>query len=306
MAELKRIPGLEPRIARTKAALWRLGAARSFWPLAVFVSVFLIMALTGLIDAASEKVASVALILFLAGLLPLAALGAARFRPPTRPDAIRLLDRQSELRPLSTLSDRPSRPDATGAALWRAHEAELTDAARRLNVPDFASRWKKTDPFYLRYLLPLLLAGAALLAASSAGERLSRAFGPDIGSLFGAETIRIEAWITPPEHTGKPPVFLSAGQGPVRVPAADREEFLGRIYPRLRGALPVTSGDASVELPEVEPLLGRWRRPDISPHQLRFDHCPDPVGVLLDQLVEGQEREVRSDSDFLQQQGGIY
>ena len=222
MAELKRIPGLEPRIARTKAALWRLGAARSFWPLAVFVSVFLIMALTGLIDAASEKVASVALILFLAGLLPLAALGAARFRPPTRPDAIRLLDRQSELRPLSTLSDRPSRPDATGAALWRAHEAELTDAARRLNVPDFASRWKKTDPFYLRYLLPLLLAGAALLAASSAGERLSRAFGPDIGSLFGAETIRIEAWITPPEHTGKPPVFLSADQGAVRVPAGSQ------------------------------------------------------------------------------------
>ncbi|MFI8809099.1 DEAD/DEAH box helicase [Micrococcus luteus] len=53
--------------------------------------------------------------------------------------------------------------------------------------------------------------------------------------------------------------------GPVRVPAADREEFLGRIYPRLRGALPVTSGNASVELPEFEPPVLRLRadfRPD--------------------------------------------
>ena len=43
-------------------------------------------------------------------------------------------------------------------------------------------------------------------------------------------------------------------------------------------------GVREAELPEVEPLLGRWRRPDISHHQLRFDHCPVPVGVLLDQL----------------------
>ena len=112
MAELKRIPGLEPKIARTQAALWRLSAARAFWPLAVFVTIFFAMVLTGLIDAVSDQLASIALLIFLAGLLPLVWLGAARYRPPERSEAIRLLDRQSELRPLSALQDRPARPDA--------------------------------------------------------------------------------------------------------------------------------------------------------------------------------------------------
>lgn len=52
---------------------------------------------------------------------------------------------------------------------------------------------------------------------------------------------------------------------PVHVPAADREEFLGRIYPRLRAALDVDSRDASVELPEFEPPVLRLQadfRPD--------------------------------------------
>ncbi|MDY6054982.1 DEAD/DEAH box helicase [Micrococcus sp.] len=52
---------------------------------------------------------------------------------------------------------------------------------------------------------------------------------------------------------------------PVRVPAADREEFLGRVYPRLRGTLEVASADGSVELPEFEPPVLRLQadfRPD--------------------------------------------
>lgn len=219
MAELKRIPGLEPKIARTQAALWRLSAARAFWPLAVFVTLFLVMVLTGLVDIASEQLASITLIIFLVGLVPLLLIGSARFRAPERTEAIRELDAQSDLRPLSALADRPARPDASGVALWRVHETRLTDAARRLDTPDFGRRWKSADPFYLRFLLPALLAVAVLATASSAGDRLSRAFSPDIGSLFGADTIRIEAWITPPPHTGKPPVFLSSGDGPVRVPA---------------------------------------------------------------------------------------
>lgn len=219
MAELKRIPGLEPKIARTKAALWRLSTARAFWPLAVFVTIFFVMALTGLLDGVSEKLASIALVIFLAGLLPLVWFGASRYREPERAEAIRLLDRQSELRPLSALQDRPARSDASGVALWRAHETDLTDAARRLNVPDFSAEWRASDPLYLRFILPALLAVAAFMSFSVAGERLSRAFSPDVGSLFGAENIRIEAWITPPEHTGKPPVFLAADAAPVRVPA---------------------------------------------------------------------------------------
>jgi hypothetical protein len=219
LAELKRIPGLEPKIARTHAALWRFSAARAFWPLALFVAVFLFLTLTGLLQASNERIASIALIVFIVGLFILTAIGWARFRSPPRTEAIGLLDRQSDLRPLTTLRDRPARPKATGVALWRAHEARLTDAARRLRVPDFTSRWQALDPFRIRLLLPAALLVALLLTWTTAGDRLQQAFSPDIGSLFGAETIRIETWITPPEHTGEPPIFLQAGQQGVRIPA---------------------------------------------------------------------------------------
>lgn len=219
MADLKRIPGVESKIARTRAGLWRLAAARAFWPFAILVSLFLLFALTGVFDASSEQFASISLIIFVVAVGVLGVLGWARYAPPDRQDAVRALDKQSDLRPLSTLSDRPSRPEAEGVALWRAHETRLTDAARRLNVPGFATAWKAIDPLYLRYAIPAILAVAMLMAWDGAGGRIQRAFSPDIGSLFGAESIRIEAWITPPSHTGRPPIFLRDGQEPVRVPA---------------------------------------------------------------------------------------
>ncbi|WP_084420802.1 DUF4175 domain-containing protein [Henriciella litoralis] len=219
MAELKRIPGIEPKIARTKRALWRLSAVRAFWPLLIILSVFVFLALTGLLDASTDKLAALSLIIFVVGVGVLGVLGWMRFRGPQRREAIDLLDRQSDLRPLSTLNDRPARPEAKGVALWRAHETRLTDAARRLQVPSFAGRWKEVDPFYLRYLVPAALFVLVLMTWNVAGERLQRAVNPDFGSLFGAETIRIEAWITPPRHTGKPPIFLQSGQDAVRVPA---------------------------------------------------------------------------------------
>ncbi|WP_300377419.1 DUF4175 family protein [Henriciella sp.] len=219
MAELKRIPGIAPKIARTRGHLWRLAAARAFWPPSVLVGVFLFLALTGVMDAASEKLAAISIIAFVCSVVLLGVIGFIRFSPPGRNEAIRILDRQSDLRPLTALSDRPSRPGADGVALWRAHEVRLTDAARRLNVPTFRDEWRATDPLHLRYIIPGLLALALIFGWAAAGDRLQRAFSPDIGSLFGAETIRIEAWITPPQHTGRPPVFLKSGQQNVRVPA---------------------------------------------------------------------------------------
>jgi len=219
LAELKRIPGVQSKIARTRGALWRLYAAKAFWPYLILVSTFLFIALSGLLDTSTEKFASLALIIFVIASLVSGILGWARFSGPTRSEAIELLDRQSDLRPLAMLSDRPSRPDVAGVALWRAHETRLTDAARRLNVPSFAAQWKRFDPLYLRYLVPTVLALLLAMTWTVAGERLQRAFSPDFGSLFGAETIRIEAWITPPPHTGRPPVFLTSDQETIRVPA---------------------------------------------------------------------------------------
>lgn len=61
--------------------------------------------------------------------------------------------------------------------------------------------------------------------------------------------------------------LVLAGE-PVRVPAADRDEFLNRVYPRLRAALEVASPDASVELPEFEPPVLRLRADFQKDHRL--------------------------------------
>ncbi|MEO1304073.1 MAG: DUF4175 family protein, partial [Pseudomonadota bacterium] len=133
-------------------------------------------------------------------------------------EAIDALDQQSDLRPLASLADRPARPEKEGIQLWRAHENRLTDAIRRLTVPGFTAVWNQIDPARLRYFLPVFLAVVLALNWSQAPTRLSNALDPDFGSLFGAENVRIEAWIAPPEHTGRAPLFLKADQTEARVP----------------------------------------------------------------------------------------
>ena len=71
----------------------------------------------------------------------------------------------------------------------------------------------------MRYALPVLLIGSLALNWNQAQSRLSAALDPDYGSLFGADNVRIEAWIAPPSHTGRAPIFLKEDQSEVRVPA---------------------------------------------------------------------------------------
>ena len=109
MAELSTIPGLKGRIAATERRLTRLAIARSFWPLLVFVALFLGLALVGAFEylptipgsAVALGAMIAAALLFLRGL--------RRYAPPEPGEAARALDAQSDLRPISSIEDRPSR-----------------------------------------------------------------------------------------------------------------------------------------------------------------------------------------------------
>ena len=59
----------------------------------------------------------------------------------------------------------------------------------------------------------------AIISAPTALDRLGKAFSPDYGSLLGAENVRIEAWVTPPDYTGRAPIFLEDTTEELRVPA---------------------------------------------------------------------------------------
>ena len=218
MADINRIPGTKRLIDLTYGRLRRLEIWRAWWPFLAFVTLFLVAAISGAFERAPAGLAAIAALIFFVGAVITGWRGFSRYQSPSRKQAITALDQQSDLRPLASLADRPARPEVQGVRLWRAHEERLTDAVRRLRVPDFSAVWPTVDPLRLRIILPLALAGVLALNFDQASSRISQALNPDYGSLFGAENVRIEAWIAPPEHTGRAPLFLKAEQTEARVP----------------------------------------------------------------------------------------
>ncbi|MEO1553798.1 MAG: DUF4175 family protein [Pseudomonadota bacterium] len=219
MAELNRIPGAKSLIDRTFARLRRIALWVAWWPLLILLGVFFVAVFLGVFENGPAQFAALATLIALIGGGIAVWRGFNRYQRPDRTDAISELDQQSELRPLTSLTDRPARPESEGVTLWRAHETRLTDEVRRLNAPDFGATWKQIDPLYLRYAVPVLLIGTLAFTWNQVPSRLSGALDPDYGSLFGAENVRIEAWIAPPTHTGRAPIFLKDDQDEVRVPA---------------------------------------------------------------------------------------
>lgn len=222
MAELREIPGLKAKLGAVRGRLGRLALARAFWPFFLFAGLYLAAALLGVFQFVPPTVAAgITICSFLvAALLLVRALRV--WQRPGEAEARDLLDRQSDLRPVSGLLDRPASPAGPAQALWRAHALKLRAAVAELKVPGFWSDWRRLDPAFLRFVLPAALVGLFFLAGAQRDPRLHAAFVPNIGALAGADALRVEAWITPPDHTGRPPIFLEADMGELRVPAGSQ------------------------------------------------------------------------------------
>jgi uncharacterized protein (TIGR02302 family) len=133
-----------------------------------------------------------------------------RVRLPDQTEALRRIDRNSGLshRPATAVSDRlaVTQSDPMSAALWQAHVERALRAARNLRagwpMPQLAMR----DPFALRALVAVLLIATFFSAGGDRYRRVAAAF-----SWQGFTTpanYRIDAWVTPPPYTARPPVIL--------------------------------------------------------------------------------------------------
>ncbi|HRX75018.1 MAG TPA: DUF4175 family protein, partial [Hyphomonas sp.] len=206
------------KVAATRRRLSLLAFGRAWWPLFVFLILFLATALAGVFDTLPPAFGAVLTLLFIAGGIIFVLRGARRYAPVSQEEAGRFLDAQSPLRPVSALTDRPADPSRGAQALWVRHRERLLQAARDLKLPSLSAEWAKLDPFRLRYVLPAALVGIAMLAAGEGPGRILRALNPDYGALVGADDMTVEAWVTPPDHTGRAPIFLKPGLNDVRVP----------------------------------------------------------------------------------------
>ena len=184
----------------------------------------------------------------------------ARVRWPSRDEAIRRIEAISGIshRPASSYEDTLTlgAGDARTEVLWRVHRQRLAALLQKLRVGHPSPRADRYDPFALRALLLLGVVVLLVVVGDSASDRLRSAF--RFGALAKGAEARIDAWVTPPAYTSRPPIMLADGAHglarPQEKPAApyeipDRSQLVVRGTGAAIGALSleVRTADGAVE-----------------------------------------------------------
>jgi uncharacterized protein (TIGR02302 family) len=170
------------------------------------------------------------------GLFVLSALGVllplARFRWPSREEALGRLDRGTGIRhrPATALTDTLATPDPVAHALWQAQRQRTLASIKRIRAGLPSPRLAIHDPWALRALVAVMMVAAYVAAGDERALRTEAAF--DWNGVLSPANIRVDAWVTPPLYTGKPPVILSAANKEAAIPAA--------------GPLPVPAGSTLI------------------------------------------------------------
>src|SRR5439155_5094745 len=92
--------------------------------------------------------------------------------------------------------------------LWRAHIERALRAAKTLRAGRPSPRLATRDPYALRGLVVVALIASFFIAGSDRMRRIYAAF--NWQGVMAPANFRIDAWVNPPNYTGKPPVVLAA------------------------------------------------------------------------------------------------
>jgi uncharacterized protein (TIGR02302 family) len=212
-------------LRKVRASRWALLFER-LWPRLWLIlgvgGLFLFVSLVGLWPMLPQ-VLHVALLgaFVLAGIA--AIVYAARVPFPTHEEGVRRIERVSGVphRPASSYEDTvtANADDPRTSAIWRAHRARLAAALSRLRVGKPHPRADRADPIALRALLLLGVFAVAALVGDGAADRLRSAFRFPASSSVADR--RLDAWVTPPTYTGRPPLMLADGAHGSLAPASD-------------------------------------------------------------------------------------
>jgi hypothetical protein len=209
------LEALAKEIARTRAYMIRERLAESLlWP-AIAIALWTSVALSGFLQklpAFLETVLSVAACL---GLLAIVVKAALTWRKVTDAQARSRLAADNAFDPaqIDVLDDRPTHLDAHGIALWQAARAHAEHDALTARAEPRSPKLNQIDPYRLRYVALVALTASTLYAGDLAPDRVARAFMPSPGPLLGDTRLVFEAWATPADYVGAPPVSLTSEQG---------------------------------------------------------------------------------------------
>jgi len=161
-----------------------------------------------------------------------AALPLVILRLPSIYDGLRRLDRSSgeTHRPATAVADHiaANSQDPVAQALWRAHVEHALLSARKFKAGWPAPKLSIRDPMAFRALVLILVVASFFAAGGERFKRIAAAF--DWHGVVAPANFRIDAWITPPVYTGRPPVMLQGlrpgdtaqATAPVAVPAGSQ------------------------------------------------------------------------------------
>jgi uncharacterized protein (TIGR02302 family) len=205
---------------------WRIALSRyilfwerlwpALWPGLAFAGLFLVLALIGLPQALPGWLHALLLLGFAAAIAGCLWRGARTFRVPDREESLRHIEQVNDLdhRPLETLEDNLATGFADSASrdLWLLHQERMKAAVARLRIGWPQPQLIRRDPFAFRIGLGVALIAGFLAVGNQAGDRILQALSPDLLAGEGKVAIKLDAWITPPDYTRKPPVFLASGE----------------------------------------------------------------------------------------------
>lgn len=245
--------------------------AAALVPAAVVTALFFAIAWLGLPRELPVWGHVLLLAAFAGGLLYALYYGARGFRWPDRKHALRRLELDSKLehRPLTHIDDAPvgDLADPATRSLWLRHRQRLLAAIGRLDLKGPDTGFARRDPFALRHGALLLALVALMVAGSSWQRRLDLALVPNFSGIEAGDQITIEAWITPPDYTGLPPISLSydpsaAGTdkaATLDVPVGSRLLMQAQGLPTdgLTGPATLLANDESVDFDVLDPVTQR-------------------------------------------------
>ncbi|MGI9426208.1 MAG: TIGR02302 family protein, partial [Hyphomicrobiaceae bacterium] len=206
------------KIARSRWALYFERLWPRLWVLLGLVGLFVLISLFGVWPLLSETAHLSALGAFGVALC-VAVVFALAAKWPTRDEAIHRLELRSGVphRPASTYDDTLSSapPDGATAEIWKAHRERLRAKLDKLHVATPVPRTDKFDHVGLRAVLMLAVVAGLGLVGDASRDRLLGAF--RMASASQIVGLRLDAWVTPPPYTRRPPILVADGSSTLKL-----------------------------------------------------------------------------------------
>lgn len=214
-------PAFEAKIRKARWAVVAEQAWLRVWVLFVIAAVFLVLSIAG-VWAFLSPLAHKAVLAVFAGALAAWVIYVLQIRLPTRDESIRRIESVSGIphRPATSYEDTltASATDPTTQAIWSAHRQRMADLIKKLRPGRPEPRTYRFDPFAVRAISVLAVVLGVAFAGRGTLDSLADAFRFDREASTANQ--RLDAWLTPPAYTGRPPLMLvdgsaNNGAGPI-------------------------------------------------------------------------------------------